>query len=376
MAGAVSAASEEAAASGLVPVANPQVLRGMKLDKRGTGGQTFASLEEDIARGERPGEIVTREDPGTPSDADYEGYDTRGAEAGDYIGRGGAPSGVGELATQTAGRIFSGTVGKGLAQAGIAGIMGAPSNVMGQIVGGSLTGLTGFGAINELLGAVVGSEIGTSIAGEATTEAEKEAREKARLAATGSFGAIGMAARGLGSLFGISKSPYEAAQEAYDTSTMVSSQKVAGEQWAQGLDMPKATGFAGLKESIMSAIPSMTDLGFTAPDAGTFNYETLKSTGDNISAGDKGVLDKSSSQQKAIAEKKVAPRSFDFITGQWTGGGTSGGGRGDGGGYKVSGGQPGMTDTYDLDYGGTTNRGGGGYEAGGGSFGGGHSMSG
>lgn len=353
----ISAAADKAATSNLIPVANPQVMRGMKLDPRGVGGQSFAALEEKIAKGERPGEEPSTKqgDAGNTYKGDASsGQGVYGTGTGDteFYAGGRDESGKftdtgeiamargGDLATQTMGRMASRSALKtGTTAAGMA-LSGFP-NSLSTSIGMGLSNLTGVMAINQLAGAVIGSEIGTSVAGEATTDSEKAAREAARKAATGNWGAIGMAARGIGSLFGLSKSPFESAQEGYDTSKMVDSQKAAGEQWAQGLDTtPKATGFAGLKQSISNAIPTMKELGFKPPNP-------IKEENQNMStAGDKGVLTKGSSQQKSIA--KSQPFSFDPFGGPSE---KSRDNQGGGGGFAHSGGQEGMTDTYDLDYG-------------------------
>jgi hypothetical protein len=280
MSGAVSSAANEAAASGMVPVINPQIMRGMKLDPRGVGGQSFAELEEKIAGGDRP---ASREDPGTPSDADYEGYDDRGAQPGDYIGRGGTPTGGGAVPDNLISKLGGSALTKAAVTAGTGIAAGAPIGM--SITGGLTKGLgvlTGWGALNELVGSVIGTEIGTSVAGPVESESDRKAREAARVAAVGDWGVAGMALRNLGSVFGISKSSRQVAQEAYDTSKMVDNQKAAGEQWAQGLNRKAApTGFLGTAKSyydrVKSMVPTMTEMGFTAPDEGTFNYETLQS---------------------------------------------------------------------------------------------------
>jgi hypothetical protein len=382
MSGAISSAANQAASTNLIPVANPQVMRGMKLDPRGVGGQTFAELQEKVSEGERP--VEKGRDPGDTRDMNYEGYDTRGAQPGDYIGRGGAPAGGGELANQTMGRILGSTVGKGLAQGALASVLGAPGKQVTNMIGSGFTSLTGIGAINELAGAVVGSEIGTAQFKGATddfgkslegTEVGARALEKARQAATGRFGLVGMGLRGLGSLLGLNDSPFESAQEAIDTETRRSELEKAAISTGQPYnEQSEMSGFDKLKSSISNAVPNALNyIGLQDPTkdgTANFNFETLK-TGDQSGAGDKGVLDKNSSQQKAIRERTAVEKRLS---------GMSSGGRGNNQGYSYSGGQPGMTDTYDIDYGGTTNRGGwgdnstseGGFSgSGGGDYGGG-----
>jgi hypothetical protein len=376
MSGAISSAANQAASTNLIPVANPQVMRGMKLDPRGVGGQTFAELQEKVSEGERP--VEKGRDPGDTRDMNYEGYDTRGAQPGDYIGRGGAPAGGGELANQTMGRILGSTVGKGLAQGALASVLGAPGKQVMGMVGSGFTSLTGVGAINELAGAVVGSEIGTAQFKGATddfgkslegTEVGARALEKARQAATGRFGIVGMGLRGLGSLLGFNDSPFESADEAINTETRRSELERAAISTGQPYnEQSEMSSFDKLKAGISNAVPNALNyIGLQDPTkdgTANFNFETLK-TGDQSAAGDKGVLDKNSSQQKAIQGRTAVEKRLSAM---------SSGGRGNNqktdismggwGGYKGLGiGNPGS-------YGGSNDLGGGSNYGGDGGFGG------
>jgi hypothetical protein len=315
MSSLVSDAAAEAASSGLIPVANPQVMKGMRLDQRSMGGFTFADLKEDIegSRGDN------REPRGDGTEGYYEGSAAsgqgvygRGTGPTDFYASGRDADGNfvddgsiamargGDLASATMGRMASGALSKGLVNAGAATLAG-----FGEYAGlagvssafGSLIGTGMFGALNQIGGAVVGSGIGDSIAGEANTAQEKSAREAARMAATGNYGLVGMGVRGIGSWLGDltglwdSDSPYEDAQQAYDSSNMVADQKAAGEQWAQGLDTtPEKSAF----DKLTSKLGGM----FSAPDVQKAENKTMGT------AGDKGVLTKDSSQQQYLAEKK------------------------------------------------------------------------
>jgi hypothetical protein len=302
-------AAEKVAATPMLPVANPQVMHGMRLDPRTMGGQTFSALEDKIAQGERPGtEPVGEADRGRagssyPGDVST-GAGVYGAGTGDinYADYQGPMAGGGDLASQTMGRLAM----TGLRSAGnlaLGGLLSGASfkDVLSPAIGRGLTSLTGMGAINQLAGAVAASEIGTNVADrmagaksgmigdsvvEEGTRGFKTAREQARLKASAPFGIAQMAAEGIGSLFTDKiKSPIEQAEGGF-TRTQAEREYGALQKGAFGVamddrameggpsiaqaqaDLEAVGGGPSTMEKVKSAIPSipsMTDMGFKTP---------------------------------------------------------------------------------------------------------------
>jgi hypothetical protein len=238
------------------------------------------------------------------------------------------------------GQLGKGALSTGLAAAQTGLMMGSGiKDVIGPSIGAGLGTLTGIGAANTLAGAVVGSEIGTGVAESyagdidmlggpyaQSSDRYKAAQEQARLEATAPGGLLQMGIEGAGSLLGLNQSPveqsdtgfresltnqdYQAAQQAGTAyteldklSTSPSVAALEGQQFGLAPEEP------GLLSGITDVIPSMKEMGFVPPtpqaaaDARMSQY------------GDKGVLEKTSSQQAQIkaAEIKALEQQYSQL---------------------------------------------------------------